>query len=84
MNDAVQKRVQLLRDEHHIIVTQADEDNIKKTLIVELLRADDSRASVRDKVDAAIIRYEVNDVAAQRDIYIQYASGGGAGARPPE
>jgi ADP-ribosylglycohydrolase len=84
VNDELQRRVVVLRDQHHIIVSQADEDNIRQMIIVERLRTDDSDGSVREKFDAAIATYEVNSPNAQQDIYIQYAFGGGDGAAPPK
>ena len=84
VNDEVQKRVTVLQDEYNIIVTQADENNIKKQVIVEQLKSDHSGSSAREKVDLAIKTFEIEDQTVQRDIYIEYFGGGGGGARPPE
>ena len=84
VNDEVQKRVSILRNEYNIIVTQADENNIKNTIIVEKLKNDNTGIDARDKADAAITTYEIVDPVEQQNIYIQYLGGGGGGASPPE
>lgn len=84
LNKEVQKRVALLRDKHNIIATQADEDQLKKLIIVEKLQADDSAAGAGAKVDAAVSRYEITDPVEQQDIIIMYVFGSGGGAAPPQ
>jgi hypothetical protein len=84
LNDEVQHRADILQYQHNVIVTQTDKNNIKKQVIVEQLKADNSGASAQKKVGLAINTFEITDPTDQRDIIIQYGFGSGDGAEPPK
>ena len=85
INVAVEQQAVQLDQTFGVLLTSQERSALKLSLIANKINADQSAASVKEKVESAFTVYEITDPSNQRKLVIEtQVVGGSGGVQPPQ